>query len=74
MTTEQVITQIQQEVFSLRAKKAAESGLADAVRAIINFATAQVREETSSLVDVKGLGRQKEFTRREEDFQQSKED
>ena len=48
---------------------AAESGLADAVRAINNFATAQVRKDTSSLIDVKGLGRPKEFTGREEDFQ-----
>ena len=48
---------------------AAESGLADAVRAINNLATAQVRKDTPSLIDVKGLGRPKEFTGREEDFQ-----
>ena len=45
---------------------AAESGLADAVRAINNLATAQVRKDTPSLIDVKGLG----FTGREKDFQQ----
>ena len=49
---------------------AAESGLADAVRAINNLATAQVRKDTPSLIDVEGLGRPKEFTGREEDFQQ----
>ena len=35
-----------------------------------NLATAQVRKDTPSLIDVKGLGRPKEFTGREEDFQQ----
>ena len=49
---------------------AAESGLADAVRAINNLATAQVRKDTPSLIDVKGLGCPKEFSGREEHFQQ----
>ena len=70
MTMEQVVTQLQQEVFNLRAHVAVESGLADAVRAINNLATAQVRKDTPRLIDVKGLGRPKEFTGREEDFQQ----
>ena len=70
MIMEQVVTQLQQEVFNLQPQMAAESGLADAVRAINNLATAQVRKETPSLIDVKGLGRPKEFTGREEDFQQ----
>ena len=70
MTMEQVVTQLQQEVFKLRAQGKAESGLAEAVRAINNLATAQVRKETPSLIDVKGLGRPKEFTGREVDFQQ----
>ena len=56
MTMEQVVTQPQQEVSNLRAQVAAESGLADAVRAINNLATAQVRNNTQSLIDVKGLG------------------
>ena len=34
MTMEQVVTQLQQELFTLGAQVAAESGLADAVRAI----------------------------------------
>ena len=54
---EQVVTQLQQELFTLRAQVAAESGLADAVRAINNLATTQVREDIPSLIDVKGLGR-----------------
>ena len=55
MTMEQVVTQLQQELFALRA---AESGLADAVRAINNLATAPVRKDTPSLIDVKGLVRE----------------
>ena len=70
MTMEQVVTQLQQKVFNLRAQVAVESGHADAVRAINNLATAQVRKDTPRLIDVKGLGRPKEFTGREEDFQQ----
>ena len=70
MTMEQVVTRLQQEQFTLRAQVAAESGLADAVRAIHNLATAQVRKDTPNLIDVKGLGRPKEFNGREEDFQQ----
>ena len=62
MTMEQDVTQLQQELFTLRAQVAAESGLADAVRAIHNLATAQVRKDTPSLIDVKGLGRPKELT------------
>ena len=67
---EQVVTQLQQELFSLRARVAAESGLADAVRAINNLAIAQVRKDTPSLIDLNGLGRPKEFSGGEEDFQQ----
>ena len=70
MTVEQVVTQLQQELFALKAHVAAESELADAVWAINNLATAQVRKDTPSLIDVKGLGRPKEFSGREEDFQQ----
>ena len=70
MTIEQVVTQLQEELFTLRAQMAAESGLADAARAINSLATAQVREDTPSLIDVKGLGRPKEFSGREVDFQQ----
>ena len=70
MTMEQVVTQLQQELFTLRAQVAAESGLADSVRAINNLATAQVRKDTPSLINVIGLGRPKELSGKEEDFQQ----
>ena len=70
MTMEQVGTQLQQELFTLSAQVAAESGLAHAVRAINNLATAEVPKDTPSLIYVKGLGRPKEFTGREEDFLQ----
>ena len=70
MTMEQVVTQLQQELFALRVQVAAESGLANAVRAINNLAKAQDRKDTPSLIDVKGLGRPKEITGRDEDFQQ----
>ena len=50
MTMEHVVTQLQQEVFNLRAQVAAESGLSDVVRAIDKVATAQVRKDTPSLM------------------------
>ena len=59
MTTEQVVTQLQQGVLNLRAQVTAQCGLSEAVRAINNLATAQVRKETPSLIDMKGLGRPK---------------
>ena len=62
---------ISTRTFTLRAQVAAESGLAGAVRAINNLATAQVMKDTPSLIDVKSLGRPKEFTGLEEDFEQS---
>ena len=69
MTMEQVVTQLQQELFTLRAQVVAESGLAGAVRAINNLATALARKDTPSLIDVKGLGRPREFYGKEEDFE-----
>ena len=68
-TMEQVVTQLQQQLFTLRAQVAAESGLADAARVINDPATAQVRKDTPTLIDVNGLGRPKEFSGKEEDFQ-----
>ena len=70
MTIEEVVAQLQQELFTLGAQMAAESGLADAVRAINNHPTSQVWKDTPSLIDVKDLGRLKEFTGCEKDFQQ----
>ena len=70
MTMEQVVTQLQQELFTLRVQVVADLGLADAVRPINNLATALVRKDTPTLIDVKGHGRPKEFSGRGEDFQQ----
>ena len=42
------VTQLQQDLFTPRAQAAAESGLVDAVRAINNLATAQVRKDSES--------------------------
>ena len=64
------VSQLQREVLNLRAQVTSQSRLADAVRTVNNLATAQVRTETPTLIDVKGLGRPKEFIGREEDFQQ----
>ena len=69
MTVEEVLTQLLQGFLALKAL-ADQSGLADAVRAINSLATAQVRKDTPSLIDVKGLGRPKEFSGGEEDVQQ----
>ena len=63
MTMDQVVTQLQQEFFTLKAQVAA-------VRAVNNLATAQVRKDTPSLINVTGLGRPKEFSGREQDLQQ----
>ena len=69
---EQVVTQLQQEIFTLKAQVAEQSGLADAVRAINNLATAQGKKDTPSLIDLKGLGRPKEFCGKEEDLHSSR--
>ena len=69
-TMEQVVAQLQQELLTLRAQVAAQVQMAAAVRAINNLATAQVRKDTPSLIDVNGLGRAKEFSGKEKDFQQ----
>ena len=69
-TMEQVVSQLQQEMFNLRDEVAAQSGLAEAAQAINNLATAQVRKDTPSLIDVNGFGRPKEFSGKEENFQQ----
>ena len=66
-TVEQVVTQLQQELFTLRAQVASQVQMAEAVRAVNNLATAQVRRETPSLIDVNGLGRPKEFSGKEEE-------
>ena len=67
-TMEQVVTQLQQELLTLRAQVASQVQMAEAVRAINNLATDRVRKDTPSLIDLNGLGRPKEFSGKEEDF------
>ena len=64
MTMEQVVTQLRQEVFTLKAQVADQSGLSDAVRAINVLGTAQAKKDTPSLIDVKGLGRRRSLAKR----------
>ena len=52
MTMEQIVPQQQQELLTLRAQVAAESGHADEALAINNLATAQVRKDTPNFTDV----------------------
>ena len=58
-TMEQVVSQLQQDQFSLRAQVASQVQISEALRAIDNLTTAQVRKDTPSLIGVKGLGRPK---------------
>ena len=68
MTMEQVVTQIQQEVLTLEAQVADQSGLADAARAIKKLAPAQGKKDIPSLIDVKGLRRPNESSGKRKDF------
>ena len=61
---------MEQELLTISAWIASRIQMSDAVRALNNLATAQVRKDTPSLIDVKGLGRPKEFSGKEEAFQQ----
>ena len=70
LTMEQAVAQLQPKVFALKSQVAAESGLAGGVRAINNLATAQTQRGTPNLIDVEGVGCPKEFSRKEDDFQQ----
>ena len=63
MTMEEVVTPLQQEVFTLKAQVADQSGRADAVRPSTIC-------DTPSRIDVKGLGRPKEFSGKIDDLQQ----
>ena len=59
MTMEQVVTQLQQEVFTLKTQVADRSGRADAARVFNNIATAQSKKYTASPIEVKSLRRPK---------------
>ena len=55
-------------VITLKAQVADQTGLADAVRATNNLATAQIRRDTPSLIDVNGRGGPKESLARRKIF------
>ena len=64
------MTMEQQELSTLRAQLAAESDLPMQCEQSTISRQLKFGRITPSLIDVKGLGRPKEFTGREEDFQQ----
>ena len=68
-TMEPVVIQLQEELFTLKAQVAARVQIAAATQARL-LATTQARKDAPSLIDVNGLGRPKEFSGKEEDFQQ----
>ena len=57
-------------MITLKAQVADQTGQAEAVRAISNLSTPQVRKDTPSLIDVRGLSKPKEFSGKEENVQQ----
>ena len=80
-TIEQAAYQNQQELLAIRAQLASRVQVSESVHASDNLTTAQTHEyipnpidensqDRPSLIDVKGLGRLKEFSGKEEDFQQ----
>ena len=70
LTTEEGVTTHQQEVITLKAQVADQTGVAEAVRAINNLAIPQVLTDAPSMIDGEGPERPKEFTGKEQTFQQ----
>ena len=68
-TMEQMVIQLQQELFTLKAQVAAQVQIASAVQARL-LTTVEVLKDAPSLIDVNGLGRPREFSGKEEDVQQ----
>ena len=68
-TMEQMVIQLQQELFTLEAQVAARVQIASAVQARL-LTTAQARQDAPSLINTNDSGRPKEFSGKEEDFQQ----
>ena len=69
-TMEQAVSQIQQELLTIRAQIASRGQMSEAAREIDNLAAAQAQKDAPSLIDVNGFGRPKEFSGKEEDSQQ----
>ena len=68
-TMEQMVIQLQQELFTLKAQVAARVQIASAVQAGL-LTTAQARNDAPSLINTNDMGRSKKFSAKEEDFQQ----
>ena len=69
-TMEYMVIQLQQELFTIKAQVAARVQIAAALQVVNNLTTAQFRRDAPSLINTKDLGCPKEFSGREEDFQQ----
>ena len=68
-TMEQMVIQLQQELFTLKAQVAARVQIASAAQARL-LTTAQARKDAPSLLNTNDSRRPKEFSGKEEDFQQ----
>ena len=68
-TMEQLVIQLQQELFILKAQVAARVQIASAVQARL-LTTAQARKDAPSLIETNDSGCPKEFSGKEKDFQQ----
>ena len=69
-TLEQAVSQIQQELLTIRAQIASRGQTSEAARETDNLTTAQAHEDALNPIDVNSQGRPKEFPGKEEDFQQ----
>ena len=69
-TMEQAVYQIQHDILTIRAQIASRGHVSVAVHAADNLTTAQAHEDAPSSIDVNSRGSPKEFSGKEEDFQQ----
>ena len=60
-TMEQMVIQLQQELFTLKAQVAARVQIASAVQARL-LTTAQARKDAPSLINTNDMGRSKKFS------------
>ena len=72
-TLEQAVSQIQQELLTIRAQVASRGRMSESVQATDNLTTAQSHEDVhskaSSCINTNDVGRPKEFSGKEEDLQ-----
>ena len=67
---EQAVSQIQQELLTIRAQIASRGQMSEAAWEIDNLAAAQALEDAPRLINTNDIGRPKEFSGKEEGFQQ----